>query len=221
MLAGAYHGARPGAGLTFAELKPYEPGDDVRHLDWNVTARQNRPYVRRYVEERALVLWLIVDVSASLRFGPDGRTKADRAAQAAALLASAAISNGDRAGVVLVSDRIEAELHPSGGLRHLSRLLRTLVAAPVAARRTQLSAALREPAPAGPPRVDCRPQRFPRPRADPSLARSRPPSRRARAAAGRSPRRAAARCRPAGAGRNRGRRPPRRRFQLATAPGRV
>src|SRR5215218_6818163 len=62
-LAGAYLGARPGTGLTFAELRAYEPGDDVRHLDWNVTARQGRPYVRRFVEERALTLWLIVDVS--------------------------------------------------------------------------------------------------------------------------------------------------------------
>src|SRR5271167_4736040 len=74
LLAGAYHGARPGLGLTFAELRAYEPGDDVRHLDWNVTARQGRPYVRRFIEERALTLWLIVDVSASMRFGLDGRT---------------------------------------------------------------------------------------------------------------------------------------------------
>src|SRR3982074_2411638 len=90
-LAGAYLGARPGTGLTFAELRAYEPGDEVRHIDWNVTARQGKPYVRRFVEERALTLWLIVDVSASLRFGPEGRTKADRAAQAAAPLATAAL----------------------------------------------------------------------------------------------------------------------------------
>src|SRR5215831_14502700 len=135
-LAGAYHGARPGIGLTFAELRAYEPGDDVRHLDWNVTARQGRPYVRRFIEERALSLWLIVDVSASLRFGPEGRTKADRAAQAAALLAAAAIRNGDHAGLALVSDRIEAELPPAGGTRHLARLLRTLVATPASSRKT-------------------------------------------------------------------------------------
>jgi uncharacterized protein (DUF58 family) len=119
-LAGAYHGARPGIGLTFAELRAYEPGDDVRHIDWNVTARQGRPFVRRFVEERALSLWLVVDVSASMRFGPERTTKADRAAQAAALLATAAIQNGDRAGLVLVSDRIELELAPAGGVRHLS-----------------------------------------------------------------------------------------------------
>src|SRR6516225_3658466 len=98
-LAGAYLGARPGSGLAFAELRPYEPGDDVRHLDWNVTARQGRPFVRRFAEERALTVWLIVDISASLRFGPDGRTKADRAVQSAALLATAAIQAGDRAGL--------------------------------------------------------------------------------------------------------------------------
>ncbi len=144
-LAGAYHGARPGSGLTFAELRAYEPGDDVRHLDWNVTARQGRPFVRRYVEERSLSLWLIVDVSGSLRFGADGQSKADRAAQAAALLAAAAIQNGDRAALTLVSDRIEGELPPGGGPRHLSRLLRMLVASPSASRRTSLSTAIARP----------------------------------------------------------------------------
>ncbi len=141
-LSGAYHGARPGVGLTFAELRAYEPGDDVRHLDWNVTARQGRPYVRRFVEERSLTLWLIVDVSASLRFGPEGKSKADRAAQAAALLATAAVSNGDRVGLALVSDRIEAELRPGLGDRHLSRIVRTLIATPSVSRRTDLSVGL-------------------------------------------------------------------------------
>jgi uncharacterized protein (DUF58 family) len=141
-LAGAYLGARPGTGLTFAELRAYEPGDDVRHLDWNVTARQGKPYVRRFIEERALTVWLIVDVSASLRFGPEGRTKADRAAQAAALLAAAAVQNGDRAGLAMVSDRLEAELPPGGGPRHLARLLRMLVATPASSRATALAAGL-------------------------------------------------------------------------------
>ncbi len=141
-LAGAYLGARPGVGLTFAELRAYEPGDDVRHLDWNVTARQGRPYVRRFVEERSLTLWLIVDVSASLRFGPEGRSKADRAAQAAALLATAAVRNGDRVGLAMVSDRIETELPPGGGDRHLARVVRALVATPTASRRTDLAVGL-------------------------------------------------------------------------------
>src|SRR6201996_244421 len=104
-LAGAYHGARPGIGLTFAELRAYEPGDDVRYLDWNVTARQGRPYVRRFIEERSRTLRMVLHVSARLRFGPEGRAKADRAAQSAALLAASAIQNGDRAGLILVSDR--------------------------------------------------------------------------------------------------------------------
>ena len=141
-LAGAYLGARPGTGLAFSELRAYEPGDDVRHIDWNVTARQGKPYVRRFVEERALTLQLIVDVSASLRFGPEGRSKADRAMQAAALLATAAIQNGDRAGVILVSDRVEAELAPAGGPRHLARLVRTLIVTPAASRRTALVAGI-------------------------------------------------------------------------------
>jgi uncharacterized protein (DUF58 family) len=141
-LAGAYHGARPGIGLTFAELRAYEPGDDIRHIDWNVTARQGRPFVRRYMEERALSLWLVVDVSASMRFGPERATKADRAAQAAALLATAAIQNGDRAGLVLVSDRIELEMAPAGGVRHLSQLVRALVATPTTSPKTKLSVGL-------------------------------------------------------------------------------
>jgi uncharacterized protein (DUF58 family) len=138
-LAGAYHGARPGSGLTFAELRPYEPGDDVRHIDWNVTARQQRPYVRHFTEERALTLWLAADLSASMRFGLVGKTKADRACQAAALLASAAIQNGDRVGLLLVTDRIEEELLPRNGLRHLSRVLRSLVSGPTASRGSDLS----------------------------------------------------------------------------------
>ncbi len=141
-LAGAYHGARPGIGLTFAELRAYEPGDDVRHLDWNVTARQGRPFVRRFVEERSLTLWLVVDVSASMRFGAERKTKADRAAQSAALLATAAIQNGDRAGLILVSDRIELELPPAGGVRHLSQLVRALVATPTTSSKTKLSVGL-------------------------------------------------------------------------------
>ncbi len=141
-LIGAYAGARAGSGLTFADLRPYEPGDDVRHLDWNVTARQDRPYVRTFTEERALTVWLLVDVSASLRFGPDGTTKADRAVQAAALLATAAIHAGDRVGLALVSDRVEAEIAPGAGASHLSRLIRALVATPSRSRRTALEVGL-------------------------------------------------------------------------------
>src|SRR5271166_6257271 len=141
-LAGAYHGARPGVGLTFAELRAYEPGDEVRHIDWNVTARQGKPYVRRFVEERSLTLWLVLDVSASMRFGMEGRTKADRAAQAAALLATAAVHNGDRVGLLMVSDRIEVELAPAGGIRHLSQIVRALVATPTTSLKTQLGIGL-------------------------------------------------------------------------------
>jgi uncharacterized protein (DUF58 family) len=97
--------------------------------------------VRRYVEERALALWLVVDVSESLRFGPDGRSKADRAAQTAALLASAAIQNGDFAGLLQVSDRIATEIRPKAGMRHLSSILRALVTAPVASGKTDLTSA--------------------------------------------------------------------------------
>ncbi len=142
-LVGAYAGARAGSGLTFADLRPYEPGDDARHLDWNVTARQDRPYVRTFIEERALTVWLLVDVSASLRFGPEGQTKADLAVQAAALLATAAVRAGDRVGLALVSDRVEAEIPPSSGSGHLARLIRALVATPSRSRRTALEVGLR------------------------------------------------------------------------------
>ncbi len=191
ILAGAYHGARPGVGLMFSELRAYEPGDDVRHLDWNVTARQGRPFVRRFVEERSLVLWVIVDVSASLRFGPEGRTKADRAAQAAALLATAAIQNGDRVGLILVSDRIEAELPPGGGPRHLSRILRTLVVTPTVARGTALTAGIeRFQRRRGTSVVDRRRERFPhaRQRTGRRLATGGPPPSSDRAAPGRASR---------------------------------
>ncbi|WZO97585.1 DUF58 domain-containing protein [Isosphaeraceae bacterium EP7] len=141
-LSGAYLGSRPGSGLTFSELKPYEPGDDVRHLDWNVTARQGRPYVRSYIEERALTLWIVADISASLGFGPPRARKADRAMQCAALLATAALRNQDRVGLLLVGDRIEHELPPGGGVPHLSRLLRLLVLAPCSGQKTNLNAAI-------------------------------------------------------------------------------
>ncbi len=140
-LAGLYHGARPGVGLTFAELKAYEPGDDVRHLDWNVTARLGRPFVRRFIEERSLVLWLVVDASASMQFASDQPTKADRGAQAAALLATAALQNGDNVGLMLVSDQIELELPPAGGARRLARIVRALVAAPTSSSKTKLGVA--------------------------------------------------------------------------------
>jgi uncharacterized protein (DUF58 family) len=141
-LAGAYHGARPGIGLTFAELRAYEPGDDVRQIDWNVTARQGKPFIRRFVEERSLLLWLVLDVSASMQFGLEGRTKADRAAQASALLATAAIQNGDRVGLLMVSDQIELELTPAGGFRHLAQIVRALVATPTTSHKTELGVGL-------------------------------------------------------------------------------
>jgi uncharacterized protein (DUF58 family) len=141
-LAGAYGGARRGTGLAFAEIKPYEAGDDVRHLDWNVTARHGRPYVRTYIEERSLTFWLVMDVSASMRFGAVGRTKADAAARAAALLAAAATHNGDRPGLLLVSDQVEARVAPANGPRGLDRTLRTIAATVPRSRGSDLNAAL-------------------------------------------------------------------------------
>lgn len=128
-LAGAYAGARPGAGLTFSELKAYEPGDDPRAIDWKATARSGRPIVRRYVEERALTLWLAIDLSASMRFGPPGRTKAERAVLAALLLAGAACQSGDRAGLILAGER-PIVVPPQSGVRQVWRLAHALATAP-------------------------------------------------------------------------------------------
>ena len=142
-LAGAYHAARPGVGLAFQELRPYEPGDDVRHIDWKVTARQNRPYVRRYVEERSLRLRLVVDVSASMKFGPKGASKADRAAQTAALLAAAAIQNGDLVSLSLVSRPGGGGADGGTGSRQLSAVLRALVLdSGLSSKETDLTAAM-------------------------------------------------------------------------------
>lgn len=121
-LAGAYTGARPGTGLTFAELRPYEPGDEVRWIDWNATARLGRPYVRRHVEERALTLQLVVDLSPSMRFGEPTRTKVERACEAALLLASAALGRGDRVGLTTVGGGPAPSIPPAGGGRQLERL---------------------------------------------------------------------------------------------------
>lgn len=129
-LAGAYQSARPGMGLTFLELKPYEPGDDPRRIDWNATARRDRPFTRQFIDERALLVWIWLDVSPSMAFGPAGASKYERAVQAAALLAAAVIHQGDRAGLsaIGIQGTIPPQIRPMGGGRQLWRLLRALVA---------------------------------------------------------------------------------------------
>jgi uncharacterized protein (DUF58 family) len=127
LLGGEYHSAFKGTGLSFEEVREYQPGDDVRTLDWNVTARMGSPFVKRYVEERELTILLAVDVSASQRLGTGMMLKRTVAAEIAALLAFAAISNNDRVGLIAFTDQIEHFVPPNKGGRHVLRLLRDVL----------------------------------------------------------------------------------------------
>lgn len=142
LLGGEYHSAFKGAGLSFEEVREYQPGDDVRGIDWNVTARAGHPFVKRYVEERELTLLLAVDVSASLRFGTGVQTKRAAAAELAALVAFAAAGNNDRVGLLAFTDRVERYVPPGKGTRHILRLLRDVLFFEPERRGTDLGVAL-------------------------------------------------------------------------------
>ena len=128
-LAGDYHSTFKGQGVEFDEVRPYEVGDDVRSIDWNVTARTGVPYIKRYSEERELTVLFMVDVSGSQSYGSRGRTKADLAAEVTALLALTAIRNQDKVGLVLFSDRIVKYIPPRKGRDSVMRLAREVLAA--------------------------------------------------------------------------------------------
>lgn len=127
LTAGAYHSVFKGRGMEFREVREYDPGDDVRAIDWNVTARFNRPFVKQFAEERELVVLLVVDVSASGDFGSTGRSKNEVAAELAATLAFSAIRNGDRVGLLLFSSCQELYVPPRKGRSHVLRLIRDLL----------------------------------------------------------------------------------------------
>lgn len=127
LYAGGYSSAFRGAGIEFDELRPYVAGDDVRSIDWNATARRGQPYVKRFREERDQTLWLLLDVSASMGFGTVGRSKAQAAAHAAALLAAAATHAGDRVGLVTFADGVRNVLRADRGQGHAWRLIQTAV----------------------------------------------------------------------------------------------
>lgn len=126
-LGGEYHSAFKGSGLSFEDVREYQPGDDVRRIDWNVTARTGKPFIKRFVEERELTILLAVDFSASLLFGSTDTTKRTVAAELAALIAFAAIANGDRVGLIGFTDRIERYVPPRRGGRQAIRLLRDVL----------------------------------------------------------------------------------------------
>jgi uncharacterized protein (DUF58 family) len=143
LTAGAYHSVFKGRGMEFDEVREYFPGDDVRDIDWNVTARFGRPFVKKFAEERELTVLLAVDVSASGDFGSADRSKNEQAAELAALLAFSAIRNGDRVGLLLFSSETELFVPPRKGRRHVLRLVRELLAHQREHRGTDIEGALR------------------------------------------------------------------------------
>ena len=139
---GEYHSVFKGQGMEFSEVREYQPGDEVRTIDWNVSARMHRLFVKRYVEERELTVLLIVDTSGSSRFGTGPRDKQAMAAELAAVLALTATRNNDRVGLILCSDVTEHVVPPRKGRRHALRLVRDVLAWPTSARPTDLNAGL-------------------------------------------------------------------------------
>ena len=142
LFAGEYRSVFKGQGMEFSEVREYQPGDEVRSIDWNVTARMRKPYVKRYIEERELTVMLAVDLSGSERFGTQRRFKSELASELAAVLAMSAIRNNDRVGAVLFSDRIEHVVPPRKGRRHALRLVRDLLVFEPVGKGTDLAAAL-------------------------------------------------------------------------------
>lgn len=141
-LAGEYHSAFKGQGMEFEEVREYFPGDDVRAIDWNVTARTNQPFIKKFREERELTVFLVVDVSASQVFGTRDRPKSELAAEIAAVLALAAIRNNDRVGLLLHSDQVEHLIPPGKGPRHVLRIIRTILGCEPTSPRSGYSEAL-------------------------------------------------------------------------------
>jgi uncharacterized protein (DUF58 family) len=127
VFAGIYRSAFKGKGLEFDDVREYEPGDDIRTIDWNVTARSQRPFVKNFREERELTVMLVVDISASSRFGHTERFKSEMIAELAALLAFSAIKNQDNVGLLLFTNEIELYLKPKKGVRHVLRVIRELL----------------------------------------------------------------------------------------------
>ncbi len=141
-LAGQYHSVFKGQGMNFEEVREYQPGDDVRSIDWNVTARMNHPFIKKFVEERELTLMLIVDVSGSGFFGSRAQSKRELAAEIASVLAFSAIRNNDKVGLLLFSDEVEKFIPPRKGRRHVLRVIREVLFFEPQHRGTDLNGAL-------------------------------------------------------------------------------
>lgn len=142
IFAGQYHSAFKGRGMAFSEVREYQFGDDVRDIDWNVTARFHRPYVKVFEEERELTVMLLIDVSGSLDFGTQRQMKRDMVTEIAATLAFSAIQNNDKIGVVFFSDRIEKYIPPKKGRKHILYIIREMLDFHPESRRTDVRGAL-------------------------------------------------------------------------------
>ena len=141
-LGGQYHSVFKGRGLIFSDVRPYYPGDDVRSIDWNITARMNAPHVKQFVEERDRTVNLMIDMSASGLFGSRGGNKRDIAAELAAVVAFSAIKNNDRVGLCIVTDKVERFVPPKKGRRHVLRVIGEILAFQPTSRGTNLAAGL-------------------------------------------------------------------------------
>ncbi len=143
IFAGQYHSAFKGRGMTFSEVRKYSYGDDIRDIDWNVTARQNKPYVKIFEEERELTVMLLIDVSGSGDFGACGEMKKQMMAEIAATLAFSSIQNNDKVGVILYSDKIEKYIPPKKGKKHILLIIREIISFQPEHKLTDTDVALR------------------------------------------------------------------------------
>jgi uncharacterized protein (DUF58 family) len=141
-LAGSYHSVFKGRGMAFSEVRQYQPGDDVRFIDWNVSARMNDTYVKVFTEEREMTVMLLVDLSASELFGSVAQSKQETAAEVAALLAFSAIKNNDRVGLILFTDHVERFVPPKKGKGHVMRVVTEILSAKPSGKGTDVRAAL-------------------------------------------------------------------------------
>src|SRR5690348_1194026 len=141
-LAGQYHSVFKGRGLVFSDVRPYYAGDDVRAIDWNITARMNAPHDKQFVEERDRTVNLVIDMSASGYFGSKGATKRELAAELAAVVAFSAIKNNDRVGLYIVTDKVERYVPPTKGRRHVLRVIGEILAFEPQSRGTDIAKGL-------------------------------------------------------------------------------
>jgi len=142
IFGGEYHSTFKGRGMTFSEVRQYQYGDDIRNIDWNVTARYNEPFVKVFEEERELTLMLMVDVSGSKHFGTQGQFKRDEITEIAATLSFSAMQNNDKVGIILFSDQVELYIPPKKGRSHVLRIIRELLEFQPKSKKTKISAAL-------------------------------------------------------------------------------